>query len=173
MESSAGGTSPCRGCTAAVPRPPSPPPERWNCGTIPTILTHPGYPWLAGAGAWVPVCLSLHLAGCLLIPKLPPWTATTTGGWIPPGFRDTEMLQDMIYSHLPLHSCSSCWSQSQAQARCSSKATSCFSVLASEPVCDVFNIIVIVLLSTEEGTQATPRWHRPWHLITCTSRGSR
>ena len=79
-----------------------------------------------------------------------------------------EWLQERIFSHLPLHSCSSCWSQSQAQARCSSKATSCFSVLASDPVCDVFNIIVIVLLSTEEGTQATPRRHRPWHLITCT-----
>ena len=86
---------------------------------------------------------------------------------------EIEWLQESNYSHLPLHSCSSCWSQSQAQARCSSKATSCFFVLASDPVCDVFNIIVIVLLSTEEGTQATPRWHRPWHLITFTSRGSR
>ena len=86
---------------------------------------------------------------------------------------EIEWLQESNYSHLPLHSCSSCWSQSQAQARCSSKATSCFFVLASDPVCDVFNIIVIVLLSTEEGTQATPWWHKPWHLITCTSRGSR
>ena len=86
---------------------------------------------------------------------------------------EIEWLQERNYSNLPLHSCSSCWSQSQAQARCSSKATSCFFVLASDPVCDVFNIIVIVLLSTEEGTQATPRWHKPWHLITCTSRGSR
>ena len=59
--------------------------EPWNYHTI---LTHPGYPWLAGAGAWVPVCLSLHPAGRLLLPKLPPWTATTAGGWIPPGFRD-------------------------------------------------------------------------------------
>ena len=96
MESSAGGTSPCRGCTAAVPRPPSPPPERWNCGTIPTILTHPGYPWLAGAGARVPVCLSLHLAGRLFLPKLPPWTATTAGGWIPPGFRDRVVAGDCL-----------------------------------------------------------------------------
>ena len=88
LVSSASVTSLCKGCTAAAaaaPPPPSLPPagKVWR-GSL--LLTHPGPPWMALAGALVPLAVSLLLTSCLLLAKLLPRAAATAGAWIPPGW---------------------------------------------------------------------------------------
>ena len=161
-------TSLCTGCTAAVPPPLSLPPGKdWT----PPPFTHPHPSWMALAGALIPVALPPLLASFLLLSELLLRAAATAGDWIPPGWHK-KGLQDTFPSHLPLHSCSSCL-QLQMQPLCSSRATSCLSVLVSAPVWEVVSSMVMVLVPVEEGTQETSWPHLPWHLITCTSRGSR
>ena len=150
--SSACVTSLCKGRTAAVRRLPSPPPGKVGGQPSP----HSPEPSLDDIGS-CPCPTGCVSPAHKLPPALqtPAWGSRNCRCLGPTWLGQNRLQEDTFSSHLPLHSCSSSSLQLQVQPRCSSKTTSCLSVLASAPVWEVVSSMVMVLLPVEEATQET------------------